>query len=643
MGWRDTQAKVESGALNFRRSARSNSDYFFDAASSSFSDAFRTRKAEEAEADRYKRNRKDQLEDYDRTLADQMAKEKREIARENEKIRLKKFEEGLTKTAEQEEIVKKRRKLATKLLTENNMDTTNPNFMGFAMDHLSAYGDSFDDAKTNFAELSKRMTILRPAEGPTVSGETLDVTVDDQMAAIKDATADRIAFDAPNPNADFKFENLKKDTYLGAAQDAENGGNLELAQKIRDYGKIAFTDKAKANKLTDSDYAYLYAAYDRDRSSNDPAIKAAAEKWFNEEEESLRKGIEAAALIGKEPAKGEIVYVMTKGRRILARKDDENNYIPIDPNFGDKILKADVNRVDTEDNIAVLQKALNAVSTQTKAQRDKMNAATTVAKEGYDITQMVKKTPIVLTIVGSARTAIGGVRQEADALFNILGENAQKNLDQGTVLEKMYKYLDNSKGITDEEIAAYKNFSAAMVRYVFAAGKALGQEGNGFSNQDYNNIKNAMFAGKGIEGFEQNLQTFARQRMADATQSAITLRDSGQIQFAKSLGVVFGSDVYTAQEHFENNYKEDAPDYYGWATTVADVVQQPKVKDTPKDGNRSSIEEQYTIVLDYFDERNQKYDYFTIADALRKKGHTEEDLKEVMGENYVSQVETGDE
>jgi hypothetical protein len=196
MGWRDTQAKVESGALNFRRSARSNSDYFFDAATSSFSDAFRTRKAEEAEADRYKRNRKDQLEDYDRTLADQIAKEKRDIARENEKIRLKKVEDGLKNTAAEEKIVSKRRKLATKLLTENNMDTTNPNFMSFAMDHLSAYGDSFDDAKTNFAELSKRMTIVGPAQGPTVTGETLDVTVDDQMKDLEDATADRIAFDA---------------------------------------------------------------------------------------------------------------------------------------------------------------------------------------------------------------------------------------------------------------------------------------------------------------------------------------------------------------------------------------------------------------------------------------------------------------
>jgi len=579
MGWRDTQAKVESGALNFRRPARSNSDYFFEAATSSFSDAFRTRKAEEAEADRYKRNRKDQLDDYDRNLADQIAKEKRDIARENEKIRLKKVEDGLKNTAAEEKIVSKRRKLATKLLNENGRDATNPNFMNFAMEHLSAYGDNFEDASTKFTDLNKRILEVGPAQGPTVSGETLDVTVDAQMEDLKDSTADRIALDAPNPNADFKFENLKKDTYLGAAKDAENDGNLELSQQIRDYGKTAFSDNAKSTKLTDSDYAYLYAAYDRDRSSNDPAIKAAAEKWFNEEEESLRKGIEAAALIGKKPAKGEIVYVMTKGRRILSRKDGEDNYIPIDPNFGDKILKADVEGVETEDNINVLQKSLNAVSTQTKAQRDKLNSATTVAIEGYDITQMAKKNPIVLTLVGSARTAIGGARQEAEALFSILGEGAQDNVDQETVLGKMYNYLDK-QGIKDEEIAAYKNFSAAMVRYVFAAGKALGQEGNGFSNQDYNNIKNAMFAGKGIEGFEKNLQTFARQRMSDASRAAKMLKNSGQIQFAMSTGVVFGSDLYTAQEFFENTSAEGDPDYYGWANTVADVVQQP-TGDTP--------------------------------------------------------------
>ena len=641
MGWRDTQAKVESGALNFRRSARSNSDYFFDAATSSFSDAFRTRKAEEAEADRYKRNRKDQLEDYDRTLADQIDKEKREIARENEKIRLKKLEDGLKDTAAQEEIVKKRRKLATKILTENGRDATNPNFMNFAMEHLSAYGDNFEDASTKFTDLNKRILEVGPAQGPTLSGEPLD-SISAQMTALEDPNTDRFAFDAPNPNADFKFENLKKDTYLGAAQDAENDGNIELAKQIIEYGKTAFSDKAKPTKLTDSDYASLYANYSRDRSSNDPVIQAAAEKWFKEEEPSLRDGLEAAARIGKKPALEDVVYVMTDGRRIASRKDGEGNYIPIDPNFGDKILKADVDRVDTEDNIGLLQSSLNAVSTQTKAQRDKLNSATTVAIEGYDITQMAKKNPIVLTLVGSARTAIGGARQEAEALFSILGEGAQENIDQATVLGKMYKYLEG-QGIKDEEIAAYKNFSAAMVRYVFAAGKALGQEGNGFSNQDYNNIKNAMFAGKGIEGFEKNLQTFARQRMADATQSAKSLRDSGQVTFARSLGVVFGSDVYTAQEHFENNSKEGDPDYYGWANTVAEVAQQPKVKVPPKDENTLALEETYTIFLDYFDQKKEKYNYDIIAKTLRREGYKEEDIKKVMGENYVSQVETGDE
>lgn len=780
MGWRDTQAKIESGALNYNRPARSNSDYFFEAATSSFSDAFRSKQAEKAEDKRYARNRADKLKDEERTDA-------RALARENETARKNRLEAALERAREEEKVTRTRRTNAAKLLRENGRDATNPNFMQFAMDHLQAYGDSYSDAEDKFTELNKRITEVGPMQGPLLRRSDVDLdvsmestgnayrdatrrddneaagqignTVDDlsklggedglrggmekQMDAIlgpkgdpatvsgvrealrsgesggnteavdfnkedgkdhvglyqfgqarlddynnanntshtvadlkamseeeqeaiadwhfadietfiddngldkfvgqtvggvnitrsgliamahlggnggmkkfletdgeynpddssstvkgnslaqyaekfgtSEATTTRsdglgegelpveeyatFEIDPPKAGSNFEFGTLKKDTYLGVAEDYRRKGDTTLADEIVEFGNKAF-GKDAPTKLTDGDYARLYASYSRMRSSNDPAEKAKAELWFKEEEPALREGLGAAKAIGDKPSE-TVYYITTNGKRILAREGDNGTYVPIDPTDGESILKSNVTQVETEDSLELIKDSLNAVSTQTKGQRNSLNAATTVAIEGYDLVQMAKENELVLTLVGGAGSAIGGVRQEVEALFNVLGETAQSNMDQETVLGKMYEYIDGTQGISDDEaVAAYKNFSAAMVRYVFAAGKALGQEGNGFSNQDYNNIKSAMFAGKGIEGFEENLQTFARQRMAEASRSAKQLAASGQISFAVENGAVFGSDLWTAKEYFENTSVEGDPDYYGWANSLQDT------------------------------------------------------------------------
>lgn len=832
MGWRDTQAKVESGALDFRRPARSSSDYFFEAASSSFSDAFRAKQAEKAEDKRYARNRADKLEDEERAA-------NRAKAQANEQRRQQRLQKALDAAAAEEKTVKERRSKAAKLLRENGRDATNPNFMQFAMEHLQAYGDSYSDAEEKFTELNKRITEVGPMQGPLLrrSDVDLDVSFDStrNAAANRDSMGDdtKAAFEGnlqdlsdkdaltrggykdemnrqmdsilgpkgdpatvsgvrealrsgesggdtkavdfnkedgkdhvglyqfgqarlddynaanntshtvadlkamseeeqekiadwhfadietfiddnglekfvgqtiggvnitrsgliamahlggkggmkefletdgeynpddssstvtgnslaqyaekfgtseptttrsgglgegelpeessysrfeiapPKVGSNFEFGTLTKDTYLGVAEDFRRKGNTKLADEIVSFGNRAFRKDA-STKLTDSDYASLYASYSRMRSSNNPEEQQKAELWFKEEEPALREALQAAKALGDKPSQ-TVYYITTNGKRILAREGENDTYIPVDPNDGDSINKADVTQVETEDSLEIIKDSLNAVSTQTKSQRNKLNAATTVAVEGYDLVQMAKENEIVLTLVGGAGSAIGGVRQEIEALFNVLGESAQSNMDQNTVLGKMYEYIDGNQGISDDEaVAAYKNFSAAMVRYVFAAGKALGQEGNGFSNQDYNNIKNAMFAGKGIEGFEENLQTFARQRMAEASRSAKQLAASGQISFAIENGAVFGSDLWTAEEYFENTSVEGDPDYFGWANSTSTEIETDT---TPEVQSIFDMEQQEFVELVLgARQEDGKYDYSAYTteqqQAIRKR------------------------
>jgi hypothetical protein len=439
----------------------------------------------------------------------------------------------------------------------------------------------------------------------------------------------------PPTKSAFEFSSLKKDTYRGVAKDYRNKGNSKLATEIEEFGDRVFGTTG-STKLTDGDYARLYASYSRMKSSTDPAEVAAANAWFNNEESSLREGLEAAGNIGKKPNE-TVYYITTNGKRILARVGDGDTYIPLDPNNGETVDGASVTEVLTEDSVELIKDGLNAVSTQTRAQRNKMTAATTVAMEGYDLVQMAKDNEVVLTLVGGAGAAIGSMRQEAEALFNVLGESAQSNMDQETILGKMYEYIDGNKGISDDAtIAAYRNFSAAMVRYVFSAGKALGQEGNGFSNQDYNNIKSAMFAGKGIEGFEENLQTFARQRMAEATRSSKLLSKSGQVMFANQNGTVFGSDLWTAEEFFQNTSVEGDPDYYGWANSSATPTKNTtNTRPVESEGKIQTAEELFVNLLDIYKRKNQTANYTIMSRVMRKRGFNEEDIKKAMDKNYV--------
>jgi len=834
MGWRDVQAKIESGELDYRRPAKSGFDMFAEGFAGSFSESMRAARAERSEQARYDRNRRDKLADEERIRAQELEKERKE-----------RLEQALADAKEQERIEKDRLAKAKKLLKENGRDHTNPNFIQYAVDHVKTYDDNFADANTAFVELNRRISEVGPMQGPLLRRSDVDIdasldttigrineetketgssataaqltdmgiasrtdyrdTMNQQMDKIlgkptgpatssgvraalragessgktdavdfnkedgkdhvglyqfgqgrlddynkangtsytveqvkemsaeeqekiadwhfddidayidsnnlekyvgqtiggvtitrsgmiamahlggksgmkqfletdgkynpddgktklsdyardyaaeeptvkrtgglgenelpEESQYDRFVLDAPDMEPEFKFADLTKDNYLGIAEDLRRKGKEDLADKVESFGATAFTDTKKNSKLTDSDYAAMYAKYSRMRSSNVKEDREVAEAWFANEEPSLRQGLEAAKGLGDKPSQ-EILYIVTNGKRIAARKGEDGNFIPIDPNDGESISKDAVTSVDTEESVALIESGLNSVSTQTKAQRNKMQAAADVTIQGYELAEMARENPVVLTLVGATQSALVGARQEAEALFNLLGEGSNAEMDQGTLLGKMNAYIDSRNFDSADEANAYKQFSAAMVRYVFAAGKALGQEGNGFSNQDYNNIRNAMFAGKGIEGFEQNLQTFARQRLADATSSAITLRESGQVQFGIENGASFGSDLWTAKEKFENTNPDGLlPDYFGWANSKP----KPKAPDVvdKDDQTMQQAKKAYNAAVSFFTQRNLEPNYEQIARILASEDAQVplpiETIIKVMGDKY---------
>ena len=163
-------------------------------------------------------------------------------------------------------------------------------------------------------------------------------------------------------------------------------------------------------------------------------------------------------------------------------------------------------------------------------------------------------------------------------MLDIIGNAAgDDTVNDTTLAGQITNYLDTavSQGIMNAETASvYQQFMGASIQYIFAAGKALGQTGNGFSNQDYKNIRNSLLTSNNINTFAKGLQKFASDRMLEASAAAVTLRGQTLITEAERYGAKFGNELNTAEEYFANLRKTltNMPDIHGWAQGKVPIV-----------------------------------------------------------------------
>jgi len=114
-----------------------------------------------------------------------------------------------------------------------------------------------------------------------------------------------------------------------------------------------------------------------------------------------------------------------------------------------------------------------------------------------------------------------------------------------------------------------------MTRCIFAAGKALGQSGNGFSNQDYINIRNSMLSGNLDRDFFNNMREFSRERLISADLATERYYNAADMAFINSFEFApyfLGNDGQTAKQYFDDLQRDTESDfnYYQWANSSYD-------------------------------------------------------------------------
>ena len=157
----------------------------------------------------------------------------------------------------------------------------------------------------------------------------------------------------------------------------------------------------------------------------------------------------------------------------------------------------------------------------------------TAIQTGKELAEMVGANADVLTTVSGAVSGFEGFKTEAAAFIDLIGNLGQQGADEQSMLSEVFKEIDAKVGggqITAEQAQAYREFNAKAIRYIFAVGAAMGVEGNGFSNKDYENIKNAVLTSSNKEAFVNNMKELSSEQLRSADNASVVTQQLGEMQ-----------------------------------------------------------------------------------------------------------------
>lgn len=367
-----------------------------------------------------------------------------------------------------------------------------------------------------------------------------------------------------------------------AYQDADEAGRLDLIE-----GTKRFLEKTQEGSLTQAKYADMVANYTMMLSSDNPDEVKEAQTWFSTISPALEAGLKAGAAATArpgDPEKFQIRYTTPDGKTLRAEATKVEGGYRLDD--GTVVAPDKTLFVRSTENQGYINDQLSRTRTERNKQRENMVSLVDLTQQAYALEQIAINDPVVLTLVGGGTTVVEAARTEAKALLTVI-TNASQDAFQDSLkdpakasnrIEQALNKFIESNGITGETAANYRKFSAKLTRFVFAAGKALGQEGNGFSNQDYKNILNSLQAGNGIGAFVENLRSFVQERATFVDTGANSIRTLPEIQELMEYQTDLGFSTMTFDEYAKSEY---APvDYAEWLASPVPSASKPAPKST---------------------------------------------------------------
>lgn len=373
---------------------------------------------------------------------------------------------------------------------------------------------------------------------------------------------------------------------LTNSQEFMAGTDAEKQDKLLEFNKSYEKENNGSSTLTASRYASLYAENKKNLSSDDPDAKKKAEDWFLNEKPSLEAALTAAATLTEKPSdkpRFNVMYTKTdeNGNSVTLQGEGEKIFGDDGNLTGFKLLGSgevlppnEVRNVITLDDRKARAKAIAEAST-VYPKVEQANIAATVAVENFmALDRMAYDNPEILTTLVGKGSALGqSFVVEMSSIVDLLGglQEQDPNANKESLLDamnaKVTELIDDKK-ISKKTGNAYKEFNAAIIRSVFASGRALGQEGNGFSNQDYRVISSSLKNANSYEAFSNNLRKFSTELYSGWNATAIQAQNNPIIRKAYTIPgarELLQDSIMGPEDFYTKGAGKDSNHIYEWS------------------------------------------------------------------------------
>lgn len=140
------------------------------------------------------------------------------------------------------------------------------------------------------------------------------------------------------------------------------------------------------------------------------------------------------------------------------------------------------------------------------------------AEQAREISDLGKQLDgVALTQVGTLVGGFEGIKREVTTFLNIAGELGRAGSTENDVINSLNQEIANKFNSPElEEIAQVVSlYTAAQIRLSYQAGRLQGQQGNGFSNNDFVQQMKSLAAGSSFKTYDQNLKNFVNTKISE--------------------------------------------------------------------------------------------------------------------------------
>jgi len=460
------------------------------------------------------------------------------------------------------------------------------------LDNLGITQDVYDQILTGYTPAT-----VTSLASYTATADKADILTESQHVILA-AQADP-AWDAEDPTANIKI--IKKYNEQLKGEDAPTFNNpkeLAIFNLIHTENYKALKDDPEAQNemvialnrqfdssggtttLTEGSYRLDLSKYTQMLSSPDPEKQAEATKWFTTEKPAIEASFRAVSALTKSEDDAAVFAIMYAG-------DDGNNLMGSATKNGDghfvlssgKVIPPDnVTNVTTIDMADARTKAVQAAST-VYGGVSKAQISTSVAVSNLmNLDRMAYDNEAVLTTVaGGGSSLFNSANRELNSLMSLIGTMQEEDPTQSQTtllagINDEVSLMLSGGSITADTARAYKEFNAAVVRTIFATGKALGQSGNGFSNQDYKVISTSLVNANSYEAFSNNLRRLGTELYAGWDSVAV---DAGRQALVKNVMMfpggkeIVGDSLLRPEDYYAADLGKAQAKVYAWSKGTA--------------------------------------------------------------------------